>query len=72
MEETFYCKIVTCCTIELNWEDYNYEENDANSYEYELYQKEGGDHFISNIIYFKKIYQGVNNNYVKLIHLSCL
>ena len=66
MEETFYIKSITCCTIELNWKDYNSEENDADSYEYELYQKEGGDHFISNIIYFKKIYQGVNNNYEAL------
>ena len=56
MAEDFKYSKLTCCSVELHW---NYKNNES----YEIYQKEGGDHFITNPIYFKKIYEGQKANF---------
>ena len=62
MEEDFYEKNVTCCSVELHWTDKIKNENNIDSYKYELYQKEGGNE--STIIYHGKdmCYEAINLN----------
>lgn len=50
---TFECKNITCCSLELNW---FYKSSTINSYK--IYQKEGGDHYLTNLWYFEVIYEG--------------
>ena len=62
MEEDFYEKNVTCCSVELHWTDKIKNENNIDSYKYELYQKEGGNE--PTIIYHGKdmCYEAINLN----------
>ena len=60
MDINFYSENVGCCSLELHW---NYspkkeEKKKIDNISYELYQKEGGNHYITNLIYFKNIYTG--------------
>ena len=50
---TFECKNITCCSLELNW---FYKSSTINSYK--IYQKEGGNHYLTNYWYFQVIYEG--------------
>ena len=63
MKNDFYDKNLSFFSVELYWKDENTDKNSDNSYKYELYQKEGGDHFLTNFFLFKKIYEGKNTNY---------
>ena len=61
MEEkiTFECSNITCSYLELHW---NYK-SDQNSIEsYKIYQKEGGNHYLTNYLYFKPVYEGKDTN----------
>ena len=63
MEYEFIYQNLTCYSLELHWRLKNGENNALNNYKYELSQKEGSDNMITNLIYFKTIYKGKNNNY---------
>ena len=61
MEEKiiFECRNITCSYLELHW---NYK-SDQNSIEsYKIYQKEGGNHYLTNYLYFKPVYEGKDTN----------
>ena len=56
MEDDFYEKNVTCCSVELHWTDKNKKKNNIDFYEYELFQKEDDGQPIN-------IYSGKDINY---------
>ena len=58
---TFKCENLTCCSLEFHW-SYG-DKNPKNIYTYKLYLKEGGDHYITNYLYFTPIYEGYETNY---------
>ena len=55
---TFICAQRTCCSVELHW-NYNSKENEVIK-SYKIYQKEGGNHYLTNYWYFQEIYSGTN------------
>ena len=57
----FEAKNITCCSLELHWE-YNSKEKDCID-SYTIYQKEGGNHYLTNYWYFQKVYEGQETNY---------
>ena len=57
----FESKNITCCSLELHWK-YNSKEKDC-IYSYKVYQKEGGDHYLTNYWYFQEVYKGQDTNY---------
>ena len=58
MEDDLKCDNLSCCSFGLSWKDKNEEENAMDSYEYELYQKEGSDNIFINDFNFNRIYKG--------------
>ena len=63
MDNDFYDKNLSFFSVDLYWKDESTDMNTINSYRYELYQKKGGDNFLTNFFLFKKIYEGTNTNY---------
>ena len=63
MDIDFYFENLCFFSVELYWKDKNTDKNSINIYEYELYQKEGNDNFITNYFLFKKIYKGNNTSF---------
>lgn len=55
---TFEAKNINCFSLELNWS--GCKSNNVDSYK--IYQKEGGNHYITNYWYFQKIYEGKNTH----------
>ena len=62
MENRLSIKNITFYSLELNWKGKKVEDN-FDSYEYQLYQKEGDDNTIGNLLWFKEIYKGKNLNF---------
>ena len=57
MEEiNFKPENVSCFSLELHWSYNSKEKNDIDNYK--IYQKEGGDHYFTNYLYFEQIYEG--------------
>jgi len=63
MEDYFYYENLSFFSVELHWKNKYKYKNSSDLYEYELYQKEGGNNFFTNFFLFKKIYEGGNTNY---------
>ena len=61
MDINFTYKNLTCCSLELFWNYNSKEKEDIESYE--LFQREGGDNFMTNFYYFESIYKGKNTSF---------
>ena len=61
MEEkiVFECTNITCSYLDLHW---NYKSDQNSIKSYKIYQKEGGDHYLTNYLYFKLVYEGKDTN----------
>ena len=61
MEEkiVFECSNITCSYLDLHW---NYKSDQNSIKSYKIYQKEGGDHYLTNYWYFQQVYEGKDTN----------
>ena len=61
MEEkiVFECTNITCSYLDLHW---NYKSDQNSIKSYKIYQKEGGDHYLTNYWYFQQVYEGKDTN----------
>ena len=59
-EIIFEVKNISCFSLELHWKFNSKEKNCIDSYK--IYQKEGGDHYLTNYWYFTQIYEGKDTN----------
>jgi len=65
MDINFTYKNLTCCSLDLFWNYNSKEKEDIESYE--LFQREGGDNFMTNFYYFESIYKGKNTSFEVII-----
>ena len=61
MDIKFSFKNITCCSLELIWSYNSKDKSDVESYE--LFQREDGANFITNVFMFESIYKGNNTRF---------
>ena len=61
MSINFSFKNITCCSLELIWSYNSKDKSDVESYE--LFQREDGANFITNVFMFESIYKGNNTRF---------
>ena len=61
MDINFSFKNITCCSLELIWSYKSKDKSDVESYE--LFQREDGANFITNVFMFESIYKGNNTRF---------
>ena len=62
MENNFFGKNITCCSVELHWTNEDIQNGVENHYEYELYQTEGSG-LLTTFNSSKVIFKGKSNSY---------
>lgn len=59
---------LTCYSLSLHWDNIPKENERIKSFI--LYKKEGGDHYLTNLFYFEKIYECTNEKCYEVKNLK--